>query len=80
LTDADIAEIRRLRTEDPYTWTRWRLAEKFGCSDFFVGLVVKAPAKAVEVETAHEAARDRWGNRKRMANEDRQRRKADWGR
>ncbi|KAF2493222.1 hypothetical protein BU16DRAFT_528545 [Lophium mytilinum] len=80
LTDADIAEIRKLRTEDPYTWTRWRLAEKFGCSQFFVSLVVKAPEKAAEVEASHQAARDRWGNRKRMADEDRKRRVASWGR
>jgi len=80
LTDADIAEIRRLRTEDPYMWTRVRLAEKFGCSQFFVGMVVKARERAAEVEREHEGMRGKWGVRRREAREDRERRKGMWGR
>ncbi|KAF2024952.1 hypothetical protein EK21DRAFT_77590 [Setomelanomma holmii] len=80
LTDKEIAEIRTLRTQDPYTWTRAKLAEKFGCSQFFVGMVVKAKDRARELEKSHEEARRKWGARRREAREDRERRKALWGR
>jgi hypothetical protein len=80
LTDKEIAEIRQLRTEDPYTWTRVKLAEKFGCSQFFVGMVVKAKERAKEVEGAHEQMRRKWGQHRREAREDRGRRKEMWGR
>jgi hypothetical protein len=80
LTEKDIAEIRRLRAEDPTHWTRIRLAEKFQCSQFFVGMIAKNEGKAAQVEAEHNAARQRWGNRRRTAKEDRGRRKELWGR
>jgi hypothetical protein len=80
LTDKEIAEIRQLRTEDPYTWTRVKLAEKFECSQFFVGMIVKAPEKAIEVEKGHAQKRKMWGRRRKEAREDRVRRKELWGR
>ncbi|CAI6333698.1 unnamed protein product [Periconia digitata] len=80
LTEADFQEIRRLRNEDPDTWTRVKLAEKFGCSQFFVGMIAKNKEKAQRVSEAHEIATSRWGTRRREAREDRVRRKALWGR
>ncbi|KAF2257746.1 hypothetical protein CC78DRAFT_538303 [Lojkania enalia] len=80
LADKEIEEIRRLRLSDPDKWTRARLAEKFGCSQFFVGLVVKSHEKAERVEAEHERMRTRWGARRRAAREDRSRRKEMWGR
>lgn len=80
LTDVEIAEIRSLRSSDPDWWTRERLAEKFGCSQLFVGLVCKAPEKAKAVERQHQEARERWGRRRREAKEDRYRRRETWGR
>ncbi|KAH7082334.1 mitochondrial ribosomal protein subunit L20-domain-containing protein [Paraphoma chrysanthemicola] len=80
LTDKEIGEIQTLRSQDPYTWTRVKLAEKFGCSQFFVGMVVKAKERAKEVETEHAEARRKWGQRRRVAREDREKRKALWGR
>ncbi|OCL10771.1 hypothetical protein AOQ84DRAFT_353357 [Glonium stellatum] len=80
LTDVEIAEIRSLRSSDPDKWTRERLAEKFGCSQFFVSLVCKAPEKGKMVERQHQEARERWGRRRREAKEDRNRRKDTWGR
>lgn len=80
LTEADIEEIRRLRAEDPDQWTRVRLAEKFGCSQFFVGMVAKNAEKAEKVTAEHQKAKERWGARRRMAREDRGRRKMLWGR
>lgn len=80
LGEQEIEEIRRLRNEDPDMWTRVRLAEKFGCSQFFVGLVAKNQDKAKRVDAEHEKARLRWGSRRRMAREDRGRRRVAWGR
>jgi hypothetical protein len=80
LTDVEIAEIRSLRSSNPDWWTRERLAEKFGCSQFFVGLVCKVPEKAKTVEQQHQEARERWGRRRREAKEDRNRRRETWGR
>ena len=80
VSEAEVAEMRRLRSADPDTWTRVRLAEKFGCSQFFVGLVAKNAAKAERVERDHEDMRRKWGQRRREAREDRGRRKLLWGR
>lgn len=73
-------EIQRLRREDPETWTRVKLAEKFGCSQFFVGMVAGHAGKAEKVERSHEEQRRKWGVRRREAREDRGRRKVLWGR
>jgi hypothetical protein len=39
LTPAEILELRQLRASDPNTWTRKALADKFGCSESFVGII-----------------------------------------
>ncbi|USP78490.1 uncharacterized protein yc1106_05764 [Curvularia clavata] len=80
LSETEVAEIRRLRAADPDTWTRVKLAEKFGCSQFFVGLVAKNEGKAGRVERQHDEARQKWGTRRREAREDRGRRRELWGR
>lgn len=80
LTAEDVAEIRRLRTEDPTTWTRVKLAEKFGCSQFFVSLCAQAPEAKIRQDEALAAVKSKWGRQKREAREDRQTRKAKWGR
>lgn len=68
-----------MRAEDPERWTRVRLAERFGCSQFFVGMVAKNKGKAERVDKEHEEARRRWGVRRREAREERGRRKVLWG-
>lgn len=80
LDAAQIEQIRALRLGDPEKWTRVRLAEKFGCSQFFVGMVVKVPEKAARVSNEHALAREKWGKRRREAREERERRKVLWGR
>lgn len=80
LTAADVAEMQRLRAQDPYKWTRAALAKKFECSEFFVGVACKNPeageAKAKELEEI----KRKWGPRKRRAREDRVKRREMWGR
>lgn len=80
LAPSEIAEIQRLRAADPERWTRVRLAEKFGCSQFFVGMVAKHEEKAGRVQREHEKARRKWGKTRVLAREDRGRRKVLWGR
>ncbi|KAF4541135.1 60s ribosomal protein [Lasiodiplodia theobromae] len=80
LTAADIEQIRALRKEDPAHWTRERLAHKFECSQFFVGLVAPAPDHAARKAAEIEEVKKGWGRKKREAREDRRRRKESWGR
>ena len=79
LKEADIAEIRRLRAEDPRQWTRVRLAEKFECSQFFVSLCCSAPQIKDERNAELEKIKEKWGRTKTEAREDRQTRKQSWG-
>ncbi|KAI9887196.1 MAG: hypothetical protein M1823_001023 [Watsoniomyces obsoletus] len=86
LTQADIDEMRRLRVEDPDAWTRGKLAHKFNCSKFFVGMVLQA-GKLPGAKERHEKhlqeledLQSRWGRRRREAREDRVRRRELWGR
>ncbi|MCJ1224084.1 hypothetical protein MMC12_000727 [Toensbergia leucococca] len=81
LGEAEIVEIRRLRTEDPFQWTRAKLAEKYGCSQFFVGIVVQASKERKEQQRQiMENVKEKWGRRKRYAREDRGKRRDMWGR
>jgi hypothetical protein len=76
LSEEDVAEIRRLRTADPENWTRLKLARKFNCSSLFVGMCCEATKEKIEAEKAKlEALRARWGPKRRMAREDRVKRR-----
>lgn len=79
LTEADVAEIRRLRSTMPETWTRLKLAKKFNCSSLFVGMVCEATSekKAQEAEKV-EAVKARWGPKRKSAREDRTKRREAW--
>ncbi|KAM0795275.1 mitochondrial ribosomal protein subunit L20-domain-containing protein [Usnea florida] len=80
LGQKEIEEIRRLRTEDPYKWTRAKLAEKFECSQFFVGMVAEASAeKKLAEQRKLEEVRAKWGRRRTYAREDRSKRRELWG-
>lgn len=81
LTPKEIEEIRHLRTEDPFTWTRKKLAEKYVCSQFFVGMVCEASKERKEQQKQiMEHVKEKWGRRKRYAREDRAKRRELWGR
>lgn len=76
LSEEDVAEMRRLRRSDPEKWSRLKLARKFNCSSMFVGLCCPAPKEKYEAEKAKmEAVKARWGPKRRMAREDRIKRK-----
>ncbi|KAI9684742.1 MAG: hypothetical protein M1829_000117 [Trizodia sp. TS-e1964] len=79
LTPADVQEMRALRAQDETTWTRERLAEKFGCSPYFVGIVAGASEAWKEQGRSRlEAVKARWGARRRDAREERIKRKEGW--
>ncbi|KAF2435701.1 hypothetical protein EJ08DRAFT_656069 [Tothia fuscella] len=80
LTELEIKEIQRLRAEDPKTWTRVKLAEKFDCSQFFVSLVAKNEVAGKEHDKKLEAVKKRWGPGRSLARHERGRRKELWGR
>lgn len=86
MTEADIAEVQRLKREDPAKWTRLELARKFDCSDLFIAMVCemgKCPTDPVLRQqwlTRRQAAKAQWGPKRRKAREDRAARKRTWGR
>ena len=80
LSDTDIAEIQRLKREEPEKWTANKLARKFNCSSMFVSICLKqcggddTEYKKQEKEKL-DAIRARCGPRRTMAREDREKRK-----
>lgn len=80
LTEAEIAEIQRLRALDPKKWTRVKLAEKFNCSQFFVSIMAKNEEAGAQHEKRLEHVKKRWGPKKKLARHERGRRKELWGR
>ncbi|KAG5926579.1 hypothetical protein E4U42_003144 [Claviceps africana] len=75
LSEEDVKEIRRLRAEDPITWSVGKLAAKFDCSDVFIKIVAPASKEHHKWLTAKlERKMARWGPRKSQAREDRKRR------
>ncbi|KAM0242981.1 hypothetical protein ACHAP5_007012 [Fusarium lateritium] len=75
LNAADIKEMKRLRTEDPETWSVNKLAEKFGCSTVFVKMAAPAPETHLEgLKRKQERREARWGAIRTNAREDRKRR------
>lgn len=76
LTEAEIAEITRLRTADPFSWTSVKLARKFNCSTFFVTMCCEATEEVKEIERQKIAARmAKWGSRKTRAYDDKLKRR-----
>lgn len=76
LSEAEIAELRQLRESDPTTWTRSKLAKKFGCSELFVSIA--APSSKTAAVATEEAVVSNHGYRRRLITQERQKRKALW--
>lgn len=71
LTEAEVAEIAKLRTEDPFLWTAPKLARKFNCSSFFVKMCCEASDEVKELDRKRrEEEMASWGPRKKRAYED----------
>jgi len=81
LTEADFEEMRRLRKEDPLTWSVGKLAKKFNCSNSFVTHVtvyVVAREQKDRQKEITEFVKSRWGIKRRVARENRALRKETW--
>jgi hypothetical protein len=79
LSDVDIAEIIRLKQQDPDQWINTRLARKFNCSSRFISICltqcgVDNTKLKKEMEEKMEAIKARWGPRRRKAKEEQERR------
>ncbi|TFB07475.1 54S ribosomal protein L20 [Trichoderma ghanense] len=75
LTKEHIDEMRRLRAEDPLTWSVQRLARKFECSTVFVQMAAPAPEEHLRwLRAKMERKKERWGPIRTAAREDRKRR------
>ena len=77
LTDKDIAEILRLKRQDPEEWTNNKLSRKFNCSHHFISICLDGCGAAGDAERKKamadqlEAVKSQWGPRRRKAREDR---------
>ncbi|KAI9489543.1 mitochondrial ribosomal protein subunit L20-domain-containing protein [Zychaea mexicana] len=75
LTAEQINEMRQLRQQDPATWTRKKLADKFGCSELFVSISAPTVKRAVKVELE---ASSKAGYRRQLIRKNRERRRELW--
>ncbi|EMD40127.1 hypothetical protein CERSUDRAFT_151100 [Gelatoporia subvermispora B] len=78
-----LLKIRELRRQDPETWTRSALAKAFNVTTGFVfrtaALRPKDRKKKLEERDAeHEEMRSRWGEKKSMVKQIRQKRREYW--
>ncbi|TFY83790.1 hypothetical protein EWM64_g215 [Hericium alpestre] len=83
LSEEQLYEMRRLRASNPTLYTRKKLAEKFNCSEAFVGLVTPLSRQQQRValdrrDQEHERARAQWGEKKLIVREIRKKRKEFW--
>ncbi|KAI0916813.1 hypothetical protein AcW1_007838 [Taiwanofungus camphoratus] len=83
VSDEDLAKIRQLRAEDPFTWTRARLAKEFKCTPGFIWRVAAMKLRdrkkvLAQRDEEHEKFRSRWGERKRLVREIAKKRREFW--
>ncbi|OTA95062.1 hypothetical protein M434DRAFT_61223, partial [Hypoxylon sp. CO27-5] len=77
VTKEQVEEMRRLREEDPATWSVLKLAERYDCAPIFVMMCCRASAEHRDKERARlEAIKSRWGTIRTAARQDRQKRRA----
>lgn len=75
MTAEHVKEMKRLRNEDPVTWTANTLARKFECSEVFVSMAAPAPSDYLKsLQAKNERKEARWGAIRKHAKEERDRR------
>ncbi|KAI8379436.1 mitochondrial ribosomal protein subunit L20-domain-containing protein [Radiomyces spectabilis] len=77
LTEDQIAEMRRLRNQDPAKWTRKALAKKFNCSDLFVSIVAPTTKRSTNAAAVVDTSSEQ-GYRRQLIAKNRQRRRELW--
>ncbi|GBC02611.1 hypothetical protein RclHR1_04700013 [Rhizophagus clarus] len=79
LTQEQINEIKQLREQDPIKWTRKNLAEKFECSQFYIGIVAPVTEeRRIELEEEYNQKINEMGWKKRFVRNERVRRRELW--
>ncbi|RGB35758.1 mitochondrial ribosomal protein subunit L20-domain-containing protein, partial [Rhizophagus diaphanus] len=76
LTHEQINEIKQLREKDPIKWTRKKLAEKFECSQFYIGIIAPvSEERRNELEEEYNQKIEEMGWKKRFIRNERSRRR-----
>lgn len=76
ITREEVAEMRRLRSEDPHRWNVHNLSVKYDLPRGFIMACCQAPKEKIEFERRKmELIQARWGPAKKKAHEDRLRRR-----
>ncbi|KAH8159755.1 hypothetical protein CIB48_g8491 [Xylaria polymorpha] len=76
VTREQVDEMRRLRAEDPVTWSVLKLARKFDCSQMFVMMCCNASREHKDKEYERlQAIKARWGPLRTKAREEKKKRK-----
>ncbi|KAK6526341.1 hypothetical protein TWF694_004939 [Orbilia ellipsospora] len=79
LTESQIRKIQNMRKADPIKNTRKVLAEMFGCSEFYIGMVAPTTEeRKKEMRQKLEDVKGRWGKIRTFAREERTRRRVLW--
>ncbi|PWZ03193.1 FAD/NAD(P)-binding domain-containing protein [Testicularia cyperi] len=79
ITQAQIAEIQRLRKQDPIKNTKSKLAKMFNCSPTFISIVAPLPKAVRQAKQAQqEQQKLSWGLNKRVARAEREERRLLW--
>lgn len=76
VTEEQVEEMRRLRTEDPVEWSVLKLAAKFECTPMFV-MICCRPSREHHVKERErlEAIKARWGPKRTKARDERTKRR-----
>ncbi|ORZ11932.1 mitochondrial ribosomal protein subunit L20-domain-containing protein [Absidia repens] len=75
LNETQINEIRQLRQQDPETWTRKKLADKFNCSPLFISMVASSPSRQATPPVTESSEK---GYRRQLITKNRQKRRELW--
>ncbi|KAJ9477533.1 54S ribosomal protein L20, mitochondrial [Pseudozyma hubeiensis] len=79
ITPDQIAEIQRLRRQDPITYTKTKLAKQFNCSPLFISIVAPLPKAVKQVKKQQDDLKKQsWGLNKRVARAEREERRLLW--
>jgi hypothetical protein len=79
LTQAQVEEIRTLRTTKPFEWTVAKLAERFGCKQQLVKAIAISPKAHEKYVKRLEKVKNKWSERRSLAKRGRARREVLWG-
>ncbi|CAG8522424.1 10956_t:CDS:1 [Funneliformis caledonium] len=79
LTQEQVKEIQQLREQNPVKWSRKKLAEKFECSQLYIGIIAPvSKERRAQLEEEKNAEIEEMGWKKRFIRKERVRRREIW--